>query len=115
MTVLAVWVLFVCIRIEVLNARADNWLSQPEAHDPDAGKWRVSKSGDLPRDELREWVRGFGVLQYVLGPCAILFSLAAAFSRIPRWQRSVACLLCATSIAVVAMTFYRGYLSALGG
>ena len=114
MTVLAVWVLFVCVRIEVLNARAGYWLSQPEAHDPDGGKWRVSKSGDLPRVELRAWVRNFGVLQYFLTPIAILVSLTVIFSQRPRWQRFTACLFCVTSVVVVALTFHRGYLSALG-
>jgi hypothetical protein len=74
----------------------------------------VSRSGDLPRDELREWVRNFGVGQYILAPFAALLSLAAVISQRPRWQRFVACIFCITSITVVLLTFYRGYFSALG-
>ncbi|MDB6124719.1 MAG: hypothetical protein JWQ71_3712 [Pedosphaera sp.] len=56
---LGVWVLFVCIRIEILDARANHWLSRPEAHDPAGGKWRVSMAGNEPRDELRRGLVGW--------------------------------------------------------
>jgi hypothetical protein len=112
MVALAVWVAHICFRIELLNARADHWLSRPESHDPDVKKWRAS--GDPARDELREWVGSWGVLQYLLTPFAILLAVAVMFSRRPRWQRFVAGSCGLISIGVAALTFYRGYLSALG-
>ena len=112
MIAFAVWVLFVCISVEILNAHAGHWLAQPEAHDPDAGKWRAS--GDVTREQLREWLRGPGMLQYLLAPFATLLSFAFLCSQPQRSQRFVACLFCVTSAIVVALTFYRGYWSALG-
>ena len=69
MIILTIWVAHTALRIEILNARSGYYL--PRKDGGADGKWRQSAL-NTPRDRLRDWVGGPGLLQYVLTPVLLV-------------------------------------------
>jgi hypothetical protein len=63
---------------------------------------------------LRDWVGGMGLLQYVLAPAALLWSLDIVISDRSRRGRVVAGLCGLLNLICIALMYYRGYWSSLG-
>lgn len=148
MNVLAVMVLFIAMRVEVLNYQAGTVMPRGPL---DKGKWREDivtnelmwKQARGPRDDegnplpraltpaevdrmnsdiaksrannqLREWIRSAGLLQYLLLP-ALIFSVGSIAACI-RSKRHAINWSAAILIALFAggSLLYRGYFSSLG-
>ena len=116
MTLLTAFVVHSAARIEVLNFQAGSYLPRRD-RDLDGnltdGKWRISPENS-PRDQLREAVQTFGLMQYVLAPVLLIFSLAVFF----KTRRSRASVAATVSVFVAAIAIslmlYRGYYESLG-
>ena len=113
---LTAFVVHSAARIEVLNIQAGNYLPRRN-RDLDGnltdGKWRISPENSA-RDQLREAVQTFGLMQYVLAPVLLIFSLAVFF----KTRRSRASVAATFSVFVAAIVIwlmlYRGYYESLG-
>ena len=116
MILLAAFVIQTAARIEVLNARAGNYLPRNDRN-LDAtfadGTWRVSE-GITPRNQLRSVVQTFGLLQYALAP--LLFMLAAAVSLRSRksWTKVAGTVSEFVAVIAVWLMLYREYYQSLG-
>lgn len=116
MTLLTAFVVHSAARIEVLNFQAGSYLPRRD-RDLDGnltdGKWRISPENS-PRDQLREAVQTFGLMQYFLAPVLLIFSLAVFF----KTRRSRASVAATVSVFVAAIAIslmlYRGYYESLG-
>jgi len=109
MVALTVWVVFVAVRIERLNAEAGFYLPRQD----EGGKWRISRENE-PRNQLRGLVGNVGLLQYLFAP--LLVGLAA-FHSARRDSAMRRCLAVSSGIlGLVALSFalYRAYLPSLG-
>ena len=84
---LTVFVLYSAARIEVLNVRAGNYLPRRD-RDPNStasdGKWRLSLE-NTARDQLRDAVQTFGLMQYVLAPLLLFFFFVVFFKNRRSW------------------------------
>ncbi|HEY4261366.1 MAG TPA: hypothetical protein VGM98_14460 [Schlesneria sp.] len=63
---------------------------------------------------LRAWVGSMGLLQYVLAPAALFWSLDIVVSDRLRGRRVVAGLCGLLNLICIALMYYRGYWSSLG-
>ena len=115
MVLLAAFVLYTAVRIEVLNAKAGYYLPRKDRQ-PDGtfadGKWRVSFE-NTPRDQLRSVVQTTGAMQYVMAP--LLFAVAALValkSRI-KWAKVAGATGVLVAIIAVWLMLYREYWSSL--
>ena len=110
MLLLAGWVTFVAIRIELLNAAAGYYLPVKQ---PD-GKWRISPF-NTPRDQLREVIYSMGLVQYPLALALIALSVFQFVGNndLPS-RRKIALVSCIIGITAFSLASYRGYLPSLG-
>ncbi len=97
------------IQIEILNAKANFYLPRDDCID---GKWRISPN-NTPRDRLRGWVNGPGLLQYVLAPMVLFLSIFQLKKKVSNIRKmlSIICLIC--SILLISIMIYRGYFTSL--
>jgi len=104
------------VRIEVLNVRAGNYLPRSD-RGPDGtltdGKWRISQE-KVARDQLRAVVQTFGLLQYVLAPLLLIFSLAVFFKARGSWASVAATLSVFAAVIAISLMLYREYFQSLG-
>jgi hypothetical protein len=109
MVILAAWVGSSTIRIEVKNADAGYYLPRQD----DDGKWRVSVER-TSRDELRDLITSIGLLQYILAPLLIIFSII--FLRMESLGISHIMIYMSMIIGIIALgsALYRGYFTSLG-
>lgn len=109
-------VLHSAARIEVLNMQAGNYLPRRDRA-PDGtladGKWRISPENNA-RDQLRAAVQTLGIVQYVLAPLALIFSLAVFFKTRRSWASVVATFSAASAVVAIWLMFYRDYYGSLG-
>ena len=116
MILLAAFVLYTAVRIEILNAQAGYYLPRQD-REPDGkfadGKWRVSLE-NTPRDQLRWVVRTNGTMQHAMAP--LLFAVAALVARRLRnkWAKVAGATCMLVAIIAVCLMFYREYWSSLG-
>ena len=113
---LTAFVVHSAARIEVLNIQVGSYLPRRD-RDLDGnltdGKWRISPENS-PRDQLREAVQTFGLMQYVLAPVLLIFSLAVFF-KTRRSRASVAATFSVFVAAIaISLMLYRGYYASLG-
>jgi hypothetical protein len=59
-------------------------------------------------------VRGMGLLQYLLAPAALAWSVDLARIRAPRWIRITGIAGCVLNAICIALMLYRGYFQSLG-
>lgn len=115
MALLTAFVLQTAVRIEVMNVRAGYYLPRTDRN-PDGtfadGKWRISQE-NTPRDQLRDLVQTFGLLQYVLAPLLFILSVALLLSR-RTWVKVAATMCMFVATAGISLAVYRGYYPALG-
>jgi len=113
---LTAFVLHSAARIEVLNVRAGNYLPRSD-RDPDGtftdGKWRIAQE-DAARDQLRAALQTFGLLQYVLAPLLLIFSLAVFFKTRGSWASVAATFSMFAAAAAISLMLYREYFQSLG-
>ena len=116
LVLLTAFVLQSAARIEVLNMRAGNYLPRSD-RDPDGtltdGKWRMSQE-NTARDQLRVTVQTFGLLQYVLAPLLLIFSLAVFFKTRGRWASVAATFSVFAAAVAISLMLYREYFQSLG-
>ncbi len=109
-------VFYTAVRIEVLNAQAGYYLPRQDKK-PDGsfsdGKWRVSMNNS-PRDQLREIVESYGLMQYLLAPILLMLSVFVTARSKPLWAKIIASISLLVSVAAIYLAFYREYLSSLG-
>jgi hypothetical protein len=116
MVLLAAFVLYTAVRIEILNAQAGYYLPRQDRQLDGTfadGKWRVSLE-NTPRDQLRWVVQTNGTMQYVMAP--LLFAVAALValkSRI-KWAKVGGATGMLVAIIALWLMFYREYWSSLG-
>lgn len=65
-------------------------------------------------NDLYFWVSTMGILQYLLAPMALVWSLVVAVSRRDRRRRAVAAIVATASAVSLLIMFCRGYYSSLG-
>lgn len=131
---LALFTLFTCLRIEILNARAGHVLPRTEV-----GKWRVAKRAaaasiaasqpiesaqisqnraDVDRRAaeatLRDVVGRWGLLQYPLVLIGSVMSVGFAFASRPRSHRLIAVASALVTVFCGAAMIYRDYYGSLG-
>jgi TRAP-type uncharacterized transport system fused permease subunit len=115
-TLLTAFVFYTAVRIEVLNARAVEYLPRRDKNTDRSysdGKWRISLSNS-PRDELREIVQSYGLMQYLLAPLLLILSvLVIAKSKHIR-GKFFAGVSILVSVTAIYLMFSREYLSSLG-
>jgi hypothetical protein len=103
-------------RIEVLNIRAGNYLPRHDRN-PDGtfidGKWRSSQE-NTARDQLRDAVQIFGLVQYVLAPLLLILSLIAFFKTRRSWGSVAATLSVFAAAVAISLMLYRDYYGSLG-
>ena len=113
---LTAFVVHSAARIEVLNIQAGNYLPRRDRDlegNLTDGKWRIS-SENSARDQLRDAVQTFGLMQYVLAPVLLIFSLAV-FLKTRRSRASVAATFSVFVAAIaISLMLYRGYYESLG-
>jgi hypothetical protein len=113
---LTAFVLQSAVRIEVLNVRAGNYLPRSD-RGPDGtltdGKWRISQE-NVARDQLRAVVQTFGLLQYVLAPLLLIFSLAVFFKMRGSWASVAATFSVFAAVIAISLMLYREYFQSLG-
>jgi TRAP-type uncharacterized transport system fused permease subunit len=113
---LAACVFYTAVRIEVLNTQAGYYLPRQDKN-PDGsfldGKWRVSMNNS-PRDQLREIVESFGLMQYLLAPILLILSVFVIARSNPLWAKIIASVSLLVSVATIYLAFYREYWSSLG-
>jgi len=116
MMLLTVFVLHSAARIEVLNIQAGTYLPRRD-RGPDGtladGKWRVSPE-NTPRDQLRDVVQTLGLMQYVLAPLLLVFSLVIFFRFRRSWARVAAPFSMFAAVVAISLMFYRDYFGSLG-
>lgn len=116
MVLLTTFVLQSAARIEVLNMRAGNYLPRRD-RDPDGaltdGKWRLSPE-NTARDRLRASVETFGLLQYILAPLLLIFSLAVFFKTRGSWASVAATFSMFAAAVAISLMLYREYFQSLG-
>jgi len=116
LVLLTAFVLQTAARIEVLNVRAGNYLPRSD-RDPDGtltdGTWRISQE-NAARDQLRAAVQTFGLLQYVLAPLLLIFSLAVFFKTRGSWASVAATFSVFAAAAAISLMLYREYFQSLG-
>ena len=116
LVLLTAFVLQSAARIEVLNMRAGNYLPRSD-RDPDGtltdGKWRMSQE-NTARDQLRVTVQTFGLLQYVLAPLLLVFSLAVFFKTRGSWASVAATFSVFAAAVAISLMLYREYFQSLG-
>ena len=116
LVLLTAFVLQSAARIEVLNMRAGNYLPRSD-RDPDGtltdGKWRMSQE-NTARDQLRVTVQTFGLLQYVLAPLLLIFSLAVFFKTRGPWASVAATFSVFAAAVAISLMLYREYFQSLG-
>lgn len=110
MLILTILCINTALQIEILNAKDNFYL--PRNDDCVDGKWRISPY-NTPRDQLREWINGPGLLQYILAPVLLFLSIFQIKRKdsIIRKIISVFCFIC--SIICIILMIYRGYFSSL--
>ncbi len=126
-TLVAIWVLCVCVLIEVTNFQADFYLPRGEVNEfGDLVPWRVLRperamelgitlsDAEVARGRLRDYM-ALGLLQYPLAGIVLLISFVQLTGdrhgnslRLARFNFGVALL-------ALMLAFYRGYLTSLGG
>ena len=111
MILLTLWVVHAAVRIEILNAQSGYYL--PRKDRGTDGKWRQSLR-NTPRDKLRAWVGGPGLLQYVLSPALLVLSFYHFTLKKPVSYRGAAGLCGICCLVCMFLIFYRGYFSSLG-
>lgn len=113
---LTAFVLHSAVRIEVLNVRAGTYLPRRD-RDSDGsltdGKWRISQENSA-RDQLRAAVETLGLIQYVLAPLLLIFSLAVFFKNRRSWAGVVATFSVIVAAIAISLMLYREYYSSLG-
>src|SRR5262245_29291577 len=109
-TVVAIIVLQSAIRIEILNAQAENYLPRKVLDD---GKWRMSPNNS-PRDRLRVIVESYGLLQYLLAPFLFVISILMWPRHLPSFVRAIVIIYAIIAVCAMLLMFYRGYFSSLG-
>lgn len=113
---LTAFVLHSAARIEVLNVRAGNYLPRRDG-DPNGtlsdGKWRLSLE-NTARDQLREAVRTFGSMQYVLAPLLLIFSSVVFFKNRRSWASVAATFSVFAAAVAISLMLYRDYFGSLG-
>lgn len=114
--VLTAFVLHSAARIEVLNIRAGNYLPRRD-RDPNGslsdGKWRNSRE-NTPRDQLRDAVETFGIMQYVLAPLLLIFSFVVFFKNRRSWVGVAATFSVFAAGVAISLMLYRDYFGSLG-
>ena len=114
--ILTAFVLHSAARIEILNVRAGNYLPRRD-HNPEGGlidgKWRISLENNA-RDQLRAAVGTFGLMQYILTPLLLIFSLAVFFKTSRSWTHAVAAFSVFASVIAISVMLYRSYWESLG-
>ncbi len=113
---LTAFVLHSAARIEVLNVRAGNYLPRRD-RGPDGsltdGKWRSSPE-NTARDQLRAAVQTFGLMQYVLAPLLLIFSLVVFFKTKKSWASVMATFSVFAAAVALSLMLYRDYFGSLG-
>ena len=113
---LTAFVLYSATRIEVLNMRAGYYLPRRD-RDPDGtladGKWRISPD-NTPRDQLRDAVQTLGLMQYVLAPLLLIFSLVVFFKTKRSWTSVAATFSMFAAAVAISLMLYRDYYGSLG-
>jgi len=116
LVLLTAFVLHSAARIEVLNMRAGNYLPRRD-RDPEGtltgGKWRISPE-NTARDQLRDAVQTFGLMQYVLDPLLLIFSLVVFFKTKKSWASVVATFSVFAAAVAISLMLYRDYFGSLG-
>jgi len=110
MLIVAIVCLNTTITIEVLNAKANYYL--PRNDDCADGKWRISQY-ETPRDRLRGWVNGPGLLQYILAPLLLLLSIIQIKPNVSNIRKRISIICLVFSILCISVMVYRGYFSSL--
>lgn len=113
---LTVFVLHSAARIEILNVRAGNYLPRRD-RDPNGtlsdGKWRLSLE-NTARDQLREAVQTFGLMQYALAPLLLIFSFVVFFKNRRSWASVAATFSVFAAAVAISLMLYRDYFGSLG-
>jgi len=113
---LTAFVLHSAARIEALNIRAGNYLPRRD-RDPNGslgdGKWRNSRE-NTPRDQLRDAVQTFGIMQYVLAPLLLIFSFVVFFKNRRSWVGVAATFSVFAAGVAMSLMLYRDYFGSLG-
>jgi hypothetical protein len=116
MLLLMALVMQTALRVEVLNVQAGNYLPRKDRN-PDGtladGKWRVSLENS-PRDQLRDLVATFGMLQYLLAPLLLIFAFVVFFRSSRSWVEVFATLSLVVSTLAISLMVYREYYQSLG-
>jgi hypothetical protein len=116
MILLAALVFQSAVRIEVLNIQAGNYLPRRDRNLEGTlsdGKWRISAE-NTPRDQLREAVQTFGLLQYVLAPLLLLLALGVFLKTRRSWSGSLAAFSGVVAVSAISLMLYREYYQSLG-
>src|SRR5258705_13210453 len=96
-------------RVEVLNFQAGNYLPRTDRN-PDGtladGKWRQSLENNS-RDQLRDLVATFGLLQYLLSPLLLIFAIVVLLKSNRSWSRICATLSLVVSTIAMSLMLYR--------
>lgn|GEM_PF-1263326 len=115
MILLTAVVLQTAIRIEILNAKAGYYLPRtdftPDTAFPD-GKWRISGENG-PRDQLRDVVQTFGLIQYALAPFLLILAILVAWRSRRLWAKVVGTASIISVIAAIWLMLHREYFQSL--
>ena len=116
MILLTAVVLQTAIRIEILNAKAGYFLPRKDLNTdngfPD-GKWRMSGENN-PRDQLRDVVQTFGLMQYALAPSLLILAVIVAWRSRQLWAKVAGTASLISAIAAIWLMLHREYLQSLG-
>jgi len=113
---LAVFVAYTAVRIEILNAQAGYYLPRQDKVSDGSfsdGKWRVSMNSS-PRDQLREVVESYGLMQYLLAPFLLIISVLVIAKSRSVSAKILGSVCTFVSMSAISLMFYREYLSSLG-
>ncbi|MCM3869726.1 MAG: hypothetical protein ND895_03360 [Pyrinomonadaceae bacterium] len=113
---LATFVLYTSLRIEYLNLRAGSYLPRQDRNADGSfsdGKWRVS-SEYSPRDQLREVVATFGLMQYLIAPLLLMLTVLTVGRTKSGWGRLVGCFSLVIALFALTLMYYREYYTSLG-
>lgn len=127
-TLVAIWVLCVCVLIEVTNFQADFYLPRQDVNeDGILSTWRVLRperamelgitmsDADVARGRLREQVGVFGLFQYPLAGIVLLISFVQLNGDRHGNSLHLARFNFGVALLALMLAFYRGYLTSLGG
>jgi hypothetical protein len=116
MFLLTAFVVQTAVRVEVLNFQAGNYLPRTDRN-PDGtladGKWRESLENN-PRDQLRDLVATFGLLQYLLAPLLLIFAIVVLLKSSRSWAKICVTLSLVVSTIAISRMLYREYYQSLG-